>query len=257
MAEDQDATTIVGFTQGTRARPQGPDESARPPSPDAEAPEEEPRSKAAPEEPPMRLSDRLRQQVDQLRGMAAGSGRPLASPEGRGEQPRPTKSRSSASSNDARRLVDATALGVRNASKLLDWVASRWVDWDFVTTAEESYGIASPLAGVILDRVPETGPLAELPERAGIIGTLIAIGTWLGRAIFGKPGGREEAAALQEELVERMVRERARRRRRQEEAPGEGRSEPDGGGGPVPPSAPWSPNLSTMLGLPGEPGLAP
>lgn len=138
------------------------------------------------------------------------------------------------------RLVDNAAVIIRNASVWADWGIGRLrPDCDFVATAEESYAIAAPLAGYLLDNMPVEGPLAELAERAGVVGAGASLATYLARAARGLPGGREESAALRERGLRKLVRAKRRHEDAPSPAPEAAPSEP----GPRPPS------YSAMLGL--------
>lgn len=215
MAEMVAASGPAGFLPGTRPQ-RGPATSNT--SPEGTPLRQDPPPVSAPgaqpagapnerrERAPHRDPGGLRARLEALRQQGAGSRRPLGSPEGPARLPNPNPERSSRGSSDPRRITDATAVVVRQASIWLDWaLGRRFPDRDFVATAEESYNIASPLAGEILDRIPETGPLAELAERAGAVGAGVATATYLARAGFGKPGGRAESDALQERFVRRLA----------------------------------------------------
>lgn len=187
----------------------------RPPSPSPERPPASSPTTPSTDSPPPSQSEtgyqsagaRLRARADQLRSLAAGRQRPLGSPEGRGQAPRPTTSSRGSSEHNPRRVVDGLAVGIREVTKVLDAVLGRRLeDADLVATAEEAYSIAAPLAGYVLDRA-ESGPIASVVERAGLFGAVAAAGGWLLRAfVFRAPGGREEADELRERVVERMAR---------------------------------------------------
>lgn len=218
------------FGEGQRQRP----------SPPASSPENE--SSSQPEQTAGELPDLeprgWRAKVDRLRSLGNGEKRPLGSPEGPGHTASPPPSRSPGSSNE-RRVVDACAVGVRQLSSWVDWFMSRrFPDKDFIATSEECYAIASPLAGDILDRIPESGPLAEMAEHAGAVGAGLCTVSWLVRAGTGRPGGRVESEELQERVVRRLG--GAKRRVREEVA------EEFGGANDEPPAAARS--YSSMLG---------
>lgn len=143
-----------------------------------------------------------------IRDLGAGRRRPLGSPEGPAQQlPNPrSKSRDS---SEERRVVDFLAVTIRSATKWLDWALGDRMGKDFVATAEEALLIAGPAAGAILDRLPETGPLANLEEKAGAMGAGVGILTWAGRVMFNKPGGRAESEELHEAAVRRIRKAKA------------------------------------------------
>lgn len=205
MAESE---SPLRFSPGARTRPaamveetppqQSPERSNQQPPPDEGQPNDQ-----APDTSPRGIRER----VERIRQLAAGKNRPLGSPEGPAHRARPE--RSSRGSSDERRVVDGTAVVIRQVSTWIDWAGARYRPGaDFVATAEECYAIASPLAGYILDRIPDEGPLAEVAERAGLLGAAIGVVTWFGRAVFGRPGGRAESEALHERVVDRLRRTR-------------------------------------------------
>lgn len=203
MAEN---ASPLGFGAGARLRPVPP-----PPenlSTERESPSNQSTTQPPPEDP-QNLTDRLKARVENLREMGRGRKPPLGSPEGRQHLASP---RSSRGSSDESRFVDASALGVHEVTTFVDWgLSKRFGDADFVATAEECYAIAAPLAGYLLDRIPEEGPLAEIVERAGLIGAGIAAAKWLARAVLmKKPGGRSEVEALHDRAVDRLVNARSR-----------------------------------------------
>jgi len=210
----------MGFSEGKRRplRPvtpatETPQPGTAPPSEETEIPDLEPQG--------------LKARAQRLRETAFGPRRPLGSPEGRA-QALPNPRSKSRDSSDERRFVDALAVGIRSVTKWIDWALGERTGKDFVATAEECLAIAGPAAGAILDRIPETGPLADLEDRAGEIGAGIAAVTYLGRVAFGRPGGRAEAEELHEAVVRRMS--GAKKRVKQEVddmAAGEQKSEPD------------------------------
>lgn len=156
-----------------------------------------------PQLPPPDDPHRFQSRIDRLRDLAAGRSRPLGSPEGPApELPNP-RSKSQDSSKE-RRVVDTLALGVRQATKALDWSFGERLERDLIATSEECFAIAGPLAGELLDRIPETGPLAEMVEHAGGVGAGIGVASYALRVAFDKPGGRAESVELQERLVRRM-----------------------------------------------------
>ena len=221
----------IGFAPGTKQRQQVP-------SPGAGIPEEKAPGPPAAEMPPS-PSERsgFQSRLHRLREMAAGSRRPLGSPEGPATLPRSTNP-SPGSVSNPRRITENAAVTIRQGSIWLDWLLGRFrPDCDWVATAEESYAIAAPLAGYIVDHIPETGPLAELAEKAGLVGAGSAAGTYLARAAKGIPGGRVESEALRERVLRRMG--AAKERRVEADAPREGEA-----AAPEPPAH----TLAGMLG---------
>ena len=197
---DVQSDSPARFGPGNRSRqsPPSPSQAESPSQPQPEIEEED-------EEwsPPPRESRGVRDRLNDLRERAWGNRRPLGSPEGRHRRASPSN-RSWDSSKEGL-FVDALALGVRNVSVWVDWIAGkRFPDKDFIATAEECMNIASPLAGDLLDRIPDTGPLAELVEHAGIAGAGVSTVTYFVRAGTGRPGGRAESEALEEKIVRRL-----------------------------------------------------
>jgi hypothetical protein len=100
------------------------------------------------------------------------------------------------------------AVGIRTAGKVASFTFGRFLpEADLVPTADECYSIAGPLAGYMLDRVPEAGPVAGVLERAGLFGAIAAgVGWFLRAVVFGQPGGDAESEALRDGLEARMAR---------------------------------------------------
>ena len=146
-----------------------------------------------------------RARAQRIRDLASPRSHPLGSPEGRGTPPRftPGETRSRDSSND-RRVVDALAVVIHTATKLADWALGERMQRDLVATAEESLEMAAPAAGYVLDHLPESGPLAELGEKAGLVGAGAAFAGYAVRAATGRPGGRAESEELHEAVVRRL-----------------------------------------------------
>ncbi|MDA8292264.1 MAG: hypothetical protein M0Z33_11395, partial [Actinomycetota bacterium] len=192
MAQDEDP---IGFTSPPR-RPRSPEPSpAADPrlSPSPEIPSEE---QLARRDELRRTVDvrpgGLRGRVEQIRQLATGGRSPLGSAEGRDHPPRPTPSRSRDSS-DAARVTDALAVGFRQVTKALDWALGDRIGRDFTATAAECYEVAAPAAGYILEQIPETGPLAGIEQRAGLVGAAFALLGYGARVSFRRPGGNAEA----------------------------------------------------------------